>query len=232
VVRSNNSVFLDNASLPDLRGYAASVSTQARREQWWTSRTFIRGACSVIPFDEVDPVLTHQGHRIRPLVDGRVGGSTPGMTLSVGGLDVPGGFVANAHQHLETDVLVLVTDCGVEGALTLNGADLRHSAVQHRDELLAIERGRPHTVVNLSLTTPIRAYEFRSQHTVVVDNPLLPDLQPIADSRGHRELTHRHGADAVALHRKALDAVHARVPASDLPQRSDWTVRPRSNPAR
>ena len=153
---------------------------------------------TAIPFESIDPVLTPQGHRIRPLVDGRDNGNAPGIDLCAGGLDVPGGFIANPHRHVETDVIVLVYDCGDEGALTLFGENLEFEALQHRGDVLPIQKGWPHTVVNLSLTTPIRAYEFRANRTVVVDNPLLPHLRPIAEDRGREFLTAVHGRNAVA----------------------------------
>src|ERR1041384_1617268 len=104
---------------------------------------------TAVPFESIDPVLTPQGHRIRPLVDGRPGGNAPEIDICAGGLDVPAGFIANAHWHPETDVIVLVYDCGDEGALTLFGDDLEYEAVQHRGDLLPIQRGWAHTVVNL-----------------------------------------------------------------------------------
>ncbi len=153
---------------------------------------------AAISFESVEPVLTPQGHRIRPLVDGRPEGNTPGISVCVGGLDVPPAFIARAHRHAETDVVVLVADCGEEGALTLYGPELEHEVIQFRGEVLPIQRGWHHTVVNLSLTTPIRAYEFRANRTAVVDNPLLPHLQPIADRRGREFLLALHGPDALA----------------------------------
>ncbi|WP_133906507.1 hypothetical protein [Actinophytocola oryzae] len=152
---------------------------------------------TAIPFESIDPVLTPQGHRIRPLVDGRPDGNAPEISICAGGLDVPAGFIANAHWHTETDVIVLVYECGEEGALTLFGDNLEYEAVQHRGDLLPIQKGWAHTVVNLSLTTPIRAYEFRGNNTVVVDNPLLSHLQPTAALRGREYLVDLHGADAV-----------------------------------
>jgi aldehyde dehydrogenase (NAD+) len=152
---------------------------------------------NAIPFESVDPVFTPQGHRIRPLVDGRHNGNAPGIEVCAGGLDVPGGFIANPHHHVETDVIVLVYECGDEGALTLFGENLEYEALQHRGDVLPIQKGWPHTVVNLSLTTPIRAYEFRSNRTVVVDNPVLPHLRAIAEDRGREFLTAVHGPKAV-----------------------------------
>jgi aldehyde dehydrogenase (NAD+) len=152
---------------------------------------------TAIPFESIDPVLTPQGHRIRPLVDGRPDGNAPEIGICAGGLDVPPGFIANAHWHPETDVIVLVYDCGEEGALTLFGDELEYESVQHSGDLLPIQKGWAHTVVNLSLTSPIRAYEFRLNSTVVVDNPLLPQLQPIAHRRGREYLLDLHGQDAV-----------------------------------
>jgi uncharacterized RmlC-like cupin family protein len=152
---------------------------------------------TAIPFESIDPVLTPQGHRIRPLVDGRDNGNSPGIDVCAGGLDVPGGFIANPHWHTETDVIVLVYECGDEGALTLFGENLEFQAVQHRGDLLPIRKGWPHTVVNLSLTTPIRAYEFRSNRTVVVDNALLPHLRAVAEDRGREFLTAVHGPRAI-----------------------------------
>lgn len=152
---------------------------------------------AAISFESVPPVLTPQGHRIRPLVDGRPDGNAPGISICAGGLDVPGGFIANAHRHPESDVIVLVYECGPEGALTLYGPNLEHEVVQFGGEVLPIQKGWCHTVVNLSLTTPIRAYEFRANRTVVVDNPVLPHLQPIAEARGREFLLALHGQDAV-----------------------------------
>jgi uncharacterized RmlC-like cupin family protein len=152
---------------------------------------------TAIPFESIDPVLTPQGHRIRPLVDGRPEGNAPEIGICAGGLDVPPGFIANAHWHPETDVIVMVYACGEEGALTLFGDNLEYEAVQHRGDLLPIPRGWKHTVVNLSLAAPIRAYEFRLNQTVVVDNPLLPHLQPTAVRRGREYLTDLHGEEAV-----------------------------------
>ncbi|HEX6361128.1 hypothetical protein [Actinophytocola sp.] len=152
---------------------------------------------TAIPFESIDPVITPQGHRIRPLVDGRPDGNAPEIAICAGGLDVPPGFVANAHWHPETDVIVLVYECGEEGALTLFGDNLEYEAVQHRGDLLPIQMGWSHTVVNLSLTTPIRAYEFRAKHTVVIDNPLLPHLQPTAARLGREYLVDLHGVDKV-----------------------------------
>lgn len=152
---------------------------------------------TAIPFESVDPVLTPQGHRIRPLVDGRPDGNAPEIGICAGGLDVPAGFIANAHWHPETDVIVLVFECGEEGALTLFGDNLEYESVQHRGDLLPIQKGWSHTVVNLSLTSPIRAYEFRANRTVVVDNPLLPHLQPVAVRRGREYLLDLHGAEAI-----------------------------------
>lgn len=164
---------------------------------------------AAISFESVEPVITPQGHRIRPLVDGRADGNAPGMSICAGGLDVPGGFIANAHCHPETDVIVFVADCGDEGALTLYGASLEHEVVQFRGELLPIQKGWHHTVVNLSLTTAIRAYEFRAGRTVVLDNHLLPHLQPIAERRGRDRLEALHGPDAVERLRSGLTAPRA-----------------------
>jgi uncharacterized RmlC-like cupin family protein len=150
-----------------------------------------------VPFESIDPVLTPQGHRIRPLVDGRPDGNAPDISLCAGGLDVPAGFIANAHWHPETDVIVLVYDCGEEGALTLFGENLEYEAVQHSGDVLPIQKGWYHTVVNLSLNSPIRAYEFRANRTVVVDNPLLSHLQPIAMERGRERLIDLHGEAAI-----------------------------------
>ena len=163
---------------------------------------------SAIPFESIDPVLTPQGHRIRPLVDGRDHGNAPGIEVCAGGLDVPGGFIANPHRHVETDVIVLVYECGDEGALTLFGEHLEFEAVQHRGDVLPIQKGWPHTVVNLSLTTPIRAYEFRATHTVVIDNPLLPHLQPVAVQRGREYLLDLHGPEALAGYDASRAATH------------------------
>lgn len=153
---------------------------------------------TAIPFESIDPVLTPQGHRIRPLVDGRPDGNAPDIGICAGGLDVPPGFIANAHWHPETDVIVLVYECGEEGALTLFGDNLEYEAVQHRGDLLPIQQGWAHTVVNLSLTSPIRAYEFRANRTVVIDNPLLSHLQPNAVRRGREYLLDVHGKAALA----------------------------------
>jgi aldehyde dehydrogenase (NAD+) len=152
---------------------------------------------TAIPFESIDLVLTPQGHRIRPLVDGRPEGNAPEIGICAGGLDVPAGFIANAHWHTDTDVIVMVYDCGDEGALTLFGDNFEYEAVQHRGDLLPIQKGWKHTVVNLSLTAPIRAYEFRSNRTVVVDNALLPHLQPVAVRRGREYLIDLHGEEAV-----------------------------------
>jgi uncharacterized RmlC-like cupin family protein len=162
---------------------------------------------TAVPFESIDPVLTPQGHRIRPLVDGRSGGNAPEIDICAGGLDVPAGFIAKAHWHPETDVIVLVYDCGDEGALTLFGDNLEYEAVQHSGDLLPIPKGWCHTVVNLSLTTPIRAYEFRANHTVVIDNPLLPHLQPVAEERGREYWLDLHGRDAVKRFDAARQAI-------------------------
>jgi aldehyde dehydrogenase (NAD+) len=159
---------------------------------------------TAIPFESIDPVLTPQGHRIRPLVDGRTDGNAPGIELCAGGLDVPAGFIAKPHWHADTDVIVLVADCGDEGALTLFGENLEYEALQRRGDLLPIQKGWAHTVVNLSLTTPIRAYEFRHNQTVMVDNPLLPHLRPVAQERGREILLAIHGSDAM----DRFDAAH------------------------
>lgn len=151
-----------------------------------------------VPFESIEPVLTPQGHRIRPLVDGRENGNAPGIEVCAGGLDVPGGFIANPHRHDETDVIVLVYECGDEGALTLFGENLEFEALQHRGDVLPIQKGWPHTVVNLSLSTPIRAYEFRSNRSVTVDNPVLPHLRSIAEKRGREFLGAVHGERALA----------------------------------
>jgi aldehyde dehydrogenase (NAD+) len=152
---------------------------------------------TIVPFESIDPVLTPQGHRIRPLVDGRPDGNAPDIAICAGGLDVPPGFIANAHWHPETDVIVLVYGCGEEGALTLFGENLEYEAVQHSGDVLPIQKGWYHTVVNLSLTTPIRAYEFRANRTVVVDNPLLSHLQPVAMERGRERLVDLHGEPTI-----------------------------------
>lgn len=162
---------------------------------------------TAVPFESIDPVLTPQGHRIRPLVDGRPDGNAPEIDICAGGLDVPAGFIAKAHWHPETDVIVLVYDCGDEGALTLLGDNLEYEAVQHRGDLLPIPKGWCHTVVNLSLTTPIRAYEFRANHTVVIDNPLLPHLQSVAEERGREYWLDLHGPAAVKRFDAARQAI-------------------------
>jgi uncharacterized RmlC-like cupin family protein len=160
---------------------------------------------AVIAFESVDPVLTPQGHRIRPLVDGRADGNAPGIEVCAGGLEVPAGFIAKPHWHADTDVIVLVADCGEEGALTLFGENLEYEALQWRGDLLPIQKEWAHTVVNLSLTNPIRAYEFRSNQTVVVDNPLLPRLQHRAIVRGLARLHALHGVAAVERVRAAFE---------------------------
>lgn len=200
LVRSNEHLFADTVVRSDLRNVAQRHAAGRRKNQPRTRS--MNGRCTVVPFDSVDPVLTPQGHRIRPLVDERHEADSPGMGISVGGLDVPAWFLAKAHMHPRTDVIVLVVDCGKEGALTLHGEHLEHDAVQYRGDLLPIKKGRKyaHTVQNLSPDKPIRAYEFRSQPTVLIDNPQIPELQPTATERGRAALERLHGADAVAAH--------------------------------
>lgn len=171
------------------------------------------GPFRAVPFGSVDVVETPQGHKIRPLVDGRPNGNVPGMDVCAGGLDVPAGFIAAPHQHDDTDVIVHVVDCGEEGALTLYGPDLEFEAIQHPGEVLPIQKGWPHTVVNLSLTTSIRAYEFRSNRTVLVDNPLLPAFTRLAERRGRAWQRRVNGKAAVAtfLTYRSDDATGQRV---------------------
>lgn len=149
-----------------------------------------------IPFESVEPVITPQGHRIRPLIDGRQeGGNVPGFDFAVGGLDVPPGAIANAHWHPETDVAVLVWSCGEEGALTLYGPQLEYQVRQLAGQWLPIQKGWAHTVINLSLGAPVRAYEIRGNDTVLVDNPLLQHLQPLANLHGTELLIAEHGRE-------------------------------------
>ncbi|MCX2950147.1 hypothetical protein [Lentzea sp. NEAU-D7] len=212
VVRSTSSLLDGNLARPDLDDQAAAMAGAAREH--WENRAPAPGRCTAVPFTSVAPVVTPQGHRIRPLVDGEPGGNTPGMRLSVGGLDVPGAFLAHPHHHPGTDVLVLPTECPAEGALTLHGQQLEHDAVQYSGDLLPIPAGREfaHTVQNLSLTEPIgRVYEFRSQPSVLCDNPRLPGLLPIAERRGRAALDRLHGVDAVTAHLRAANPVHARL---------------------
>lgn len=173
-------------------------------------------APQVIEFDSVARVITPQGHRLRPLVDGRPDGRTPGMGICLGGLDVPPAFIAAAHRHDHTDVIVLVLACGAEGALTLYGPQLEYEAWQRptddvpvSEQVLTIPRGWPHTVINLSLTEPIRALEARSNRTVVDDNPVLPGLQQIANERGLTRLRELHGGAPVADARASLGAARS-----------------------
>ncbi|SDP93694.1 aldehyde dehydrogenase (NAD+) [Lentzea jiangxiensis] len=222
VVRSTSSLLVDNLARPDLDGQAAALSDAAREH--WENWTPAPGRCAVVPFTSVAPVVTPQGHRIRPLVDGEPGGNTPGMRLSVGGLDVPGAFLAHPHHHPETHVLVLATECPAEGALTLHGERLEHDAVQYSGDLLPIPAGRDyaHTVQNLSLTEPIgRVYEFRSRTSVLCDNPRLPGLLPIAERRGRAALERLHGVAAVAAHLRAANPAQPRADLAKRPQRVD-----------
>ncbi|SES32767.1 aldehyde dehydrogenase (NAD+) [Lentzea xinjiangensis] len=225
VVRSTSSLLADNLARPDL-DHQASAKADAAREHWknWTPAP---GRCAVVPFESVAPVVTPQGHRIRPLVDGRPGGNTPGMRFSVGGLDVPGAFLAHPHHHPETHVLVLPTECPAEGALTLHGEQLEHDAVQYSGDLLPIPAGREyaHTVQNLSLSEPIgRVYEFRSQPSVLCDNPRLPELLPIAERRGRAALESLHGLDAVAEQLRAATPTQPRADLTKRPERTDWVM--------
>ncbi|MCG8923229.1 hypothetical protein [Lentzea sp. CC55] len=226
VVRSTSSLLVGNLARPDLDRRAAAKADAAREH--WKNWTPAPGRCAVVPFESVDPVVTPQGHRIRPLVDGRPGGNTPGMRFSVGGLEVPGAFLAHPHHHPETHVLVLPTECPVEGALTLHGEQLEHDAVQYSGDLLPIPAGREyaHTVQNLSLTEPIgRVYEFRSQPSVLCDNPRLPELLPIARQRGRAALERLHGVDAVA------EQLRPRTPLNPAPIAGSGAESARSAPA-
>ncbi len=214
VVRSDEYLFADTVIRSDLREVAQRHAA-ARRKNPSRTRS-VNGSCTVVPFDSVDPVLTPQGHRIRPLVDGRHEADPSGTGISVGGLEVPAWFLAKAHMHPRTDVIVLVVDCGKEGALTLHGEYLEHDAVQYRGDLLPIKKGRKyaHTVQNLSPDKSIRAYEFRSQPTVLIDNPQIPELQPTATERGRAALERLHGADAVTAHLAQPPAQRAAQAAS------------------
>lgn len=100
---------------------------------------------------------------------------------------MPPAGTARAHQHRDTDVIVVVT----EGhALTLWGEELENEIHQSAGEFLHIPAPVPHAVVNASADLPIHALEFRADANFGRDMHLLPHLQERVLARANA-LSHR-----------------------------------------
>lgn len=133
------------------------------------------GIPRAVPFDAVEPVRTPQGHLIRPLIEAEFD------DLCCGSLIVPPRAVAKVHRHPGTNVIVSVVFCGQEGAITAYGDNLQHLVRQYIYDQLPMHAGVHHTVINLSRTVPIIAFEYRASSSVVTDTELSGHLQPIAE---------------------------------------------------
>lgn len=96
-----------------------------------------------------------------------------------GNIDPPAG-IANAHVHLETDIIVSLLEAGPEGAITLWGNQLQNVIVQYMGQHLYMPAGTPHVAINPSKTHHIRACEYRSNGVLMTDNVVLSELQSIA----------------------------------------------------
>ncbi|ANY07271.1 hypothetical protein [Pseudonocardia sp. HH130630-07] len=157
-------------------GFAAVVSQQLWR---WD---FAPGPVRVVSPHGVGATgVSPQGHRtLRPVIDGRHDGTTPGMRVCAGYLEVAPQFLARAHHHPGTDVIVEVLEAGPQGAVTLFGDELQHEARQLAGELLPLPRTVPHTVFNPSMFDRVVAVEYRSSQSVDHDNEVLAHLQPEA----------------------------------------------------
>ena len=127
--------------------------------------------------DDVPAVVEPHGLRISPVVS-RPGVCTSG--ISGGVLEVPPAWAARAHQHRDTDVIVVVTG---GHALTLWGEELENETHQGPGQFLHIPAPIPHAVVNLSPDTPIYAMEFRADSDFSRDMHLLPHLQDRVNAR-------------------------------------------------
>jgi uncharacterized RmlC-like cupin family protein len=126
---------------------------------------------------DIHSVLEPHGLIIHPVI------SCPQVTtrgISGGIVKVPPGGAARAHQHRDTDVIVVVTR---GHALTLWGEELEHEVPQGPGQFLHIPAPVPHAVVNLSVEEPIYALEFRSDAEFSRDMHLLPHLQGKVQAR-------------------------------------------------
>lgn len=134
---------------------------------------------SLVDPTEIRTVLEPHGLRIEPVITSpRV--KTRG--ISGGVVEVPPAGAARAHQHLDTDVIVVVTS---GHALTLWGANLENEISQVPGQFLHIPAPVPHAVVNLSVDNPVHALEFRSDAEFSRDMHLLPHLQDRVRSRAN-----------------------------------------------
>jgi uncharacterized RmlC-like cupin family protein len=120
---------------------------------------------------DIPTVLEPHGLRINPVIT-QPQVSTSG--ISAGVVEVPPACAARAHQHRDTDVIVVVTG---GHALTLWGEELENEIHQDPGQFLHIPAPIPHAVVNLSADTPIYALEFRADADFSRDMHLLPHLQ-------------------------------------------------------
>jgi uncharacterized RmlC-like cupin family protein len=122
--------------------------------------------------DEINNVMSPQGQAMTPGFTG-----IENAKISCGVVFMPGGGVANAHKHENTDIIVSVIEAGEHGAITLWGYNLENIIVQHVGEQLYMPAGMPHVAINPSRTSHIRACEYRSSGDLMADNVLIPELQ-------------------------------------------------------
>lgn len=122
--------------------------------------------------NEINNVMSPQGQAMTPGFTG-----IENAKISCGVVFMPGGGVANAHMHANTDIIVSVMEASSHGAITLWGDRLENMIVQHVGAQLYMPAGTPHVAINPSRTSHIRACEYRSSGDLMADNILLPHLQ-------------------------------------------------------
>lgn len=113
-----------------------------------------------------------QGQALTPMVTTETAGS---QRISGGSVRMPPGGVSRTHVHAETDIIVAV----VSGeAATIVWQDGEPKVLPHSvDEMCYVPAGIPHCAVNLSLTEPVFALEFRTDPKFNEDVVLRPELE-------------------------------------------------------
>ncbi|ATY17068.1 cupin domain-containing protein (plasmid) [Amycolatopsis sp. AA4] len=109
-------------------------------------------------------------------------GVAPVRRLAVGAVEMPGGHSTYAHEHPESEIVVIV----VEGiAASLCGEDM--TPVLHRPgSVIWIPPGVAHAAVNLHPRARVLGFEARTDRTFGEDTVLRPDLDALVDERVHR----------------------------------------------
>ncbi|MFC7622120.1 cupin domain-containing protein [Microlunatus sp. GCM10028923] len=95
--------------------------------------------------------------------------------ISGGSVRMPPGGASRTHHHPDSDIIVAV----VSGrAATIVWHDGEPEVLPHTvDEMCYVPAGLPHCAVNLSLSEPVLALEFRTDPEFNADVALLPNLE-------------------------------------------------------